>query len=183
MNINIHNIIPISEVNGPGKRFTFWVQGCDRNCISCFNPETHSFEKNKNINTDILFNKIISQQKIEGISISGGEPFAQAEALLELLIKLKKQTSLSVLIFTGYTLTEIQNNTIYKKLLNYIDILVAGPYVDELKTNHTLLSSSNQQVHFFTQRYDYKSININNCEIIIDKKGIITLTGCTNFKE
>ena len=94
MKIRIHDLIPISNVNGPGKRFCIWVQGCNLNCPNCFNPTTHSFTLGSLYQIEEILQMIVSVKGIEGISISGGEPFLQSNALLELATMIKKKTNL-----------------------------------------------------------------------------------------
>jgi anaerobic ribonucleoside-triphosphate reductase activating protein len=181
MEINIHHIIPLTEVNGPGKRFGIWFQGCNLNCKGCFNSETHPFNKGKIIQPVKLLEDIVKQKDIEGISISGGEPFLQAEGLLELLKLIKNKTDLSILVFTGFSLEKLRENCISNEGIDYIDLLIAGPYMNNLKTNIPLLSSSNQTIHFITQRYNPSDLEISDIEIIIEKNGLTTITGNTKL--
>ncbi|MCP4134499.1 MAG: radical SAM protein [bacterium] len=183
MKLHIHTVIPLTKVNGPGSRFGIWVQGCSRNCAGCFNPETHSFEQGYKLSIDELFNQVTgaagSHSTLCGISISGGEPFEQEKGLLLLLKKIKLQTKLSVLVFTGFTLEEIKKDIAKKELLFYIDILIAGPYKESLATKELMLSSSNQKIHFLSEQYSYEDLDAGDVELIIDPEGVITLTGCS----
>jgi anaerobic ribonucleoside-triphosphate reductase activating protein len=84
--MRIHQILEMSNANGPGLRFVIWVQGCYRKCRGCFNSETHDPYGGY----ELEVSKIIEQiplAKVSGITISGGEPFEQAEELLALLKK------------------------------------------------------------------------------------------------
>jgi anaerobic ribonucleoside-triphosphate reductase activating protein len=179
MFINIHHIISLTEVNGPGKRFGIWFQGCNINCNGCFNPETHYLNTGKRIQPVELLEEITAHKNIEGISISGGEPFLQAEGLLELLKLIKNKTGLSVLVFTGFTYEKLKDKRTTNEAITYIDLLIAGPYMAHLKTNIPLLASSNQTIHFITQRYKPYDLKIYDVEIIIEKNGLTTITGKT----
>jgi len=78
--LNIHSILWGSKANGPGIRAVVWFQGCSIQCQGCFNPATHSFQSMQLLESKVLAGKIIGQgNKIEGITISGGEPFDQPD--------------------------------------------------------------------------------------------------------
>ena len=94
--------------NGPGRRAVLWVQGCSLACPGCFNPETHAIEGGQSIAVAEFFDLIDSQAgEIEGLTVSGGEPLQQLEALTQLLRLVREHTELSVLLFTGLRLEEI----------------------------------------------------------------------------
>jgi pyruvate-formate lyase-activating enzyme len=100
--LRLHAFIPRSRANGPGCRAVVWVQGCTLGCPGCFNPETHDFRGGQWVGVDELFERIRALQgTIEGITVSGGEPFQQRPALLALLQRVRAETDLGVLVFTG----------------------------------------------------------------------------------
>ena len=177
MKLRIHSFIKSTFVNGPGKRFGLWVQGCNLNCPNCFNPETHSFDSGSIYQIDEIFQMIISVKGIEGVSISGGEPFLQSNALLGLVTMIKKKTNLSILIFSGFNLEELKKDKTSKKILKLTDILIAGRYDQNCKINNSLLSSTNQVIHFFSNRYSINDIHSSDMEVIIDKQGNLILSG------
>ncbi len=92
---------------------------------------------------------------IEGVTLSGGEPFEQsAEALLDFCRMVKNDSrNLSIIVFTGYLLEELKEKEDYAGILNYIDILIDGPYMEELNDGKGLRGSSNQRIHFLSGRY------------------------------
>ncbi|MFC1645444.1 4Fe-4S single cluster domain-containing protein [Patescibacteria group bacterium] len=178
--LNVHNVMPISYVNGPGKRFVIWTQGCPRSCAGCFNPDSQSFIKKEIISVDELYEKIISVDGIEGATISGGEPFSQACAL-SLLMRKVHDRGLSVICYTGYELEEIKcaGSSEWNLLLNQIDLLIDGPFVNSEKCLESMRGSSNQRLHFLSDRID-SSVILNasrSFEITIDCEGSITQTG------
>ena len=177
MKLRLNSELISSSANGPGNRYVIWTQGCEFNCNGCFNSETHNQYDGFEIDTDELFDNIVLNKNIEGISISGGEPFLQEEAVNELLIKIKGNTTLSTLVFTGYTYNEIKADKNKAKLLNNIDILISGRYEISSPFDHPLLSSTNQEMIFLTDRYSIKDISNISCEIIIDDKGNIIMSG------
>lgn len=120
MKIKIHALIPQTEVNGPGMRFGIWLQGCSRKCPDCYNPEAQDATGGYEMSIEDLYRKIISTQGIEGVSFSGGEPLDQADDLIELMTKIKENTSLSILIFTAYTMQQLKEYPSVMRLADYI---------------------------------------------------------------
>ena len=146
--MNVHGYC-ISRVNGPGKRFVLWTQGCFKKCKNCFNPETWSYSKNKILSPYQIFELIKNFEDIDGVTISGGDPFEQEDDLLALLFLLSGENYKSgVIVFSGYTKEQIEAHPIRKKCLEYMDVLIDGLYVDELKTLNDLRGSSNQRFYF-----------------------------------
>jgi anaerobic ribonucleoside-triphosphate reductase activating protein len=148
--LNIMGYVDESEVNGPGRRAVVWVQGCLRECPGCFNPDSWSFEPNQLIAVNDLAQRILSNSHNEGVTFSGGEPFWQASALAALAQQIKA-AGLNVMSFTGFTLTQLQSPNApkgSKALLNQLDILVDGPFVESLAVHapDSPVSSRNQQV-------------------------------------
>jgi anaerobic ribonucleoside-triphosphate reductase activating protein len=180
--INIMGYVDESEVNGPGYRAVVWVQGCKRECPGCFNPESWSFETNKLIAIEELANQILSNPQNQGVTFSGGEPFWQAPALAQLAKRLKT-AGFNIMSFTGFTLNELlsENAPIgSKELLEQLDILVDGPYVEALAINSpdSLVSSRNQRVHVFNPALQ-NQLNwaSDQMEIHILKDGTRIITG------
>ena len=153
--LNIGLIIPQSLVNGPGKRFTIWFQGCFHNCEGCFNKEFHPIDNGTSVNSNILLEKILSTPNIEGVSFTGGEPFLQTKELLH-LSKTIKEKGLSLLSYSGYTMHEIKSSIPGgQELLQYLDILIDGPYVESQKSVLLWRGSLNQKVHFLSDHYKH----------------------------
>jgi anaerobic ribonucleoside-triphosphate reductase activating protein len=182
LKLRIHAIEPASRANGPGLRAVIWFQGCSLGCPCCFNPATHDSSGGFDADTAALAaNLRRNPHSIEGISISGGEPFQQPEALLDLL-KLLSDSGLNTLVFTGYTLAEIRNQPVGPLILPHLDVLIAGRYVKSRHLAHALIGSTNQQIHLLTPRYapaDFEKIP--RREIILHADGSITLTGISPY--
>jgi len=156
--IDLAQILPVSEVNGPGKRAVIWVQGCPKRCQGCWNPQFLKLGSDWQLTPSELFSYVRENthrfKSIEGITFSGGEPFAQAEQLAHVAEMFRKE-NLSVMSYSGYTLDEIRSaGTPLTKLLAELDILVDGEYVGQLQSFRLWRSSSNQLVHFLTNRYE-----------------------------
>jgi anaerobic ribonucleoside-triphosphate reductase activating protein len=178
MNIRLHAIEPASRANGPGLRAVVWLQGCTLGCTGCFNPTTHDAGAGFNADTaDIARQLLTNSNKIEGVSISGGEPFQQPDALLDLLQRLSA-SPLSKLVFSGYTLAEIRRQPLGNTILKHLDVLIAGRYVHPRHLAVGLLGSSNQQIHLLTKRYTPADLQaVPTGEVILHADGSITLSG------
>jgi anaerobic ribonucleoside-triphosphate reductase activating protein len=180
--LNIMGYVDESEVNGPGCRAVVWVQGCYRECPGCFNTESWDFKVNQLISVDELADKILSNPRNEGVTFSGGEPFWQAPALAKLAKKLKA-AGFSVMSFTGFTLKELQSEEAPAgagHLLEQLDILIDGPYVESLAIHSPTspVSSRNQKVHVFNPAFEDKiSWASDQIEIHILKDGSRIITG------
>jgi anaerobic ribonucleoside-triphosphate reductase activating protein len=177
--LRIHEWIPISEANGPGKRTVLWVQGCSLGCPGCFNPQTHIPQAGQIIDVDDLFQKIQSiEGQVEGLTVSGGEPLQQRHPLEILLQRVRAETKLSVLIFTGFSWTEIQRMPKIDSLLNCVDVLLAGRFDASQRVATGLLGSANKTIHYLTNRYSLPNLEaIPEAEIIVKADGEILFSG------
>ncbi|ALF53322.1 ribonucleoside-triphosphate reductase [Nostoc piscinale CENA21] len=180
--LNIMGYVDESEVNGPGCRAVIWVQGCPRACPGCFNPESWPFEINQLIAVDTLAEQILSKPQNTGVTFSGGEPFWQASALAALARKLKA-AGLNVMSFTGFTLKQLQSDSAppgSQELLEQLDIVIDGPFVESLAINspNSPVSSSNQRVTVFNPALaDQITWASDQIEIHILKDGSRIVTG------
>lgn len=156
-----------------------WLQGCTLGCPGCFNPQTHSHNDGYWLSLEQLFSKILSlQDEIQGVTISGGEPLQQMRPLLKLLQRLRSETALSILLFSGYTWNEIEGMPMGEPLLNLLDVLIAGRYLQDLPGSGGLLGSSNQKIYYLTKRYSVNDIEQTPpAEVILTPNGEILLSG------
>ena len=156
-NIRLYASLPQTRALGPYTRFAVWVQGCPRSCSGCMTPAAQSEEGGSLIAIDNLSQQITATPNIEGLTVSGGEPFSQAEALRSLLENIKSRRDLGVIVYTGYYLTELRQLAADKneiaELLNMIDLLIDGPYIKTLNDGLSLRGSANQGLHLLTERY------------------------------
>ena len=139
----------LTEVLGPGKRYAIWVQGCNRHCEGCIAPDTWELDGGYEVLVDELANEIINTPNIEGITLSGGEPFLQHEPLCELIRIVRSQRDVSVIVYTGYSHKEIANT----RLASMADIIIDGEYIQEQNDDMSLRGSSNQNIICVTDRY------------------------------
>ena len=134
MKIRIAGTVSESIVDGPGFRYTVFVQGCPHNCAECHNPQTHDPSGGKLIDTDELFKECIEDPLNKGVTFSGGEPFLQAAALYELGRRFKER-GLSLWCYSGWTFEELQKRGgDVQDLLSMIDVLVDGRFIAERRT-------------------------------------------------
>lgn len=167
--INVNHIEKGNYVNGPGKRFVLWVQGCSLGCRGCWNPDTWNAEPRLLINEDELFRMISEEEGIEGVTFTGGEPFHQAAALSTLAARIKTETHLGLQVFTGFEPEELSSSD-QISLLGYVDILVAGRF-DSSKPNN------NQKVLNLKGAYLNWEYNNGEVEVDLHENGDIRLTG------
>lgn len=144
MKIRIAGIVEESIVDGTGIRYAIFMQGCLRHCKGCQNPGTHDINGGRIVDTSELIDAIKKNPLLAGITLTGGEPLLQLDAAIELARETKK-LGLNVWCYTGYTFEEIPDAA--RELLKYVDVLVDGPFVEELKDLELdFRGSSNQRI-------------------------------------
>lgn len=184
--INVYKILDNTTVEGPGRRFCIWTQGCYKHCNGCYARDTWNFGIGKNFSVEELFQMIATQNNIEGVTFLGGEPFEQANEL-SLLASKVKNIGLSVVCFTGYTIEELRgkNDENINSLLENIDLLIDGGFEeDEFDLSRPWIGSSNQRYIFLTDFYREKDIlkYYNKIEMRISPSGQLEINGMGDFK-
>lgn len=147
MKIRLFGTINDSIVDGPGLRFVVFTQGCLHYCVGCHNPQSHDLNGGYWQDNQELIKMIDCNPLLDGITISGGEPFLQPLPLIELLQEIKKR-HLHIMIYSGYTYEEILNlGTSERQLLSLCDTLVDGRFILSLRSLSLLYKgSSNQRI-------------------------------------
>ncbi len=176
--LNLHAVIPVSAVNGPGLRMVIFFQGCRRGCANCFNPATHPFVTSLESPVEPLVREA-SALGVEGLTVSGGEPFSQPEGLAELLKCARDEYNLSTVVYTGYRLEELLDSERLRGALGFVDVLIDGPY-DGSRPERTTLArgSTNQCFRFLTPRYVIDDFYMPaKIEVKIAGDGVVTATG------
>lgn len=134
---------------GPGQRIALWVSGCEHHCPRCANPELWKRRPGQKIPVEKLqffLKQMCTEKKVEGLTITGGEPFDQAEALLTLLDGVSNLFP-DILIYSGYKEEELKKMPVRRELLSRVDVLIDGPYIDALnKPSIVLRGSENQKI-------------------------------------
>ncbi|MDW7674439.1 MAG: anaerobic ribonucleoside-triphosphate reductase activating protein [Bacillota bacterium] len=123
-----------SIVDGAGLRMVVWCQGCLHNCPGCHNPDTHNPKGGFPTTVSEIIQQFKANPLLSGITLSGGDPFVQAKACAE-IAKAVKALGKNVWTYTGYTYEQIlaSGRADWQELLSYTDVLVDGPYVEELR--------------------------------------------------
>lgn len=171
------------RVLGPGKRAVIWFYGCSRRCPGCIASAMNSSGIFEEETPEGLAAWVRSVPGIEGITISGGEPFEQDEEALRRFLQLVREDGRSpgVICFSGFTLEQIRGSE-KADLLTCIDLLIDGPYVDGENDGRGLRGSRNQHLSFLTPRYRsmerfFLSPQARNLEIELDMNGKILING------
>lgn len=137
--MRINGILPCSFVNGYGSRFVVFVQGCERRCPGCHNPETWDPSGGFEVSAREIADVYKKHKLLDGITLSGGEPFNQQDACMELLDLLP---DVNTWIYTGFEYEEICDTPLAKRA----DVIVAGKFVQELMCEGKMYGSLNQKI-------------------------------------
>lgn len=144
MLIRIAGLVPESFVDGDGIRFAIFMQGCQRNCAGCHNPETHDLNGGRLIDTTEIISAIKKNPLLNGITLTGGEPFLQVAAADE-LARAAKNLGLNVWCYTGFTFERLPPDA--EPLLKNIDVLIDGEFIESLRDLELQFrGSSNQRI-------------------------------------
>lgn len=133
MNIRIAGLVNDSIVDGPGFRFTVFTQGCVHNCPGCHNPQTHDFSGGYDEDTQTIIAKFRENPLLDGVTLTGGDPFCQPEPCLE-IARAAHESGLNVWAYTGYLFEEVVKDPAMRALLEEVDVLIDGPFVLEKRT-------------------------------------------------
>lgn len=152
--VRVMRFAPRCTVLGPGARAVLWVQGCPFRCAGCVAPESLPFDGGTLVATDEIIDRLRTLPDIEGVTFSGGEPFAQPGPLARIADDCRAR-GLSVMSYTGYTLEALtaRGTPEQHEFLRRLDILVDGPYVEARHTDKRWRGSDNQRVLFLSPRH------------------------------
>lgn len=140
------------NVLGPGKRIGIWFNGCNHHCPGCSNPEL--WEPQERYKTTLqtlmrLVKHICNNQAVDGFTLTGGDPFAQADALQQLLPELSKFSN-DILVYTGFDYEEILLK--YPEIVSQIGVMIDGKYMQERNNGAVLRGSDNQRIIILNDR-------------------------------
>ena len=146
MQIRLAGVEPESIVDGPGYRLTVFAQGCPHRCPGCHNPQTHEFSGGALRDTDEIARLLDGNPLVRGVTLSGGEPMAQAAAMAE-IARSARERGMSVWCYTGYTLEELlaEADPDRMRLLRLTDVLVDGPFIARERSLDLLYRGSKNQ--------------------------------------
>lgn len=144
--LRLSGVVQESIVDGPGIRYVVFVQGCPHGCPGCHNPQTHDPAGGRDADTDWVLEKAAENPLLSGITLSGGEPFAQCEPMAA-LARGAKEMGLHVMAYSGYTFEQLLDMPEARPLLESVDVLVDGPFLkDKRSLALNFRGSSNQRI-------------------------------------
>jgi len=181
--LNLSRIhFPVTTL-GPGRRIGIWFQGCSIRCPGCVSADTWGTGKS-GVSIDEIM-KAISHwlPEANGITISGGEPFDQPEALIELLIQIRSKTNIDILVYSGHPFEKIV--PVLNKCQGFIDALISDPYEENTSQTLALRGSDNQRLHCLTPLGEARFRQFDRVlkdsdktfDIMFDEEGSIWLAG------
>lgn len=183
MKVRIYKILKQTRVEGPKTRYCIWFQGCSKHCKGCWAKATWDFNAGKEYEVEEIIQDIKKTKNIDGITLLGGEPFEQPEAL-KYICENTKKLELSVICFTGNKIEELHKA--HNDILNHIDLLIDGEFIEEEKDySRPWVGSKNQRYHFLTNKFSEEEIKQykNKIEINIEKNGSIFMNGMGDFEK
>lgn len=138
--MRVAGTLPCSLVNGEGIRYVVFMQGCDHQCPGCHNPETWDFEGGHEVAPEDIAQAYVRRKHLlDGITLSGGDPFYQQDACMELLNMLP---DINVWVYTGFHYEDIRDTPLARRA----DVIVDGPFIESLKCDGPYRGSSNQRI-------------------------------------
>ena len=146
MNMRIAGIVNDSIVDGPGLRLAIFAQGCPHHCPGCHNPESHDFAGGSDMDTEKIIARMDANPLLDGITLTGGEPFEQPDAC-RILADAAHARGLNVWAYSGYTFEQLCAVPEKRRLLEACDVLVDGPFLlEERSLDLRFRGSKNQRV-------------------------------------
>lgn len=142
--LRVIDIVSGTSVDGPGLRTSVYLAGCNHQCEGCHNPDTWPFDAGYDMEGDELV-EIITHEGLN-VTFSGGDPIYQAEHLVPIVNELKRR-GFNIWCYTGFTLSQLaaSGSQAINELLNRLDVLVDGPFVERLRDNSLCFRGSKNQ--------------------------------------
>jgi len=191
----LHALIPASRANGPGLRAVVFFQGCTLGCPGCWNPETHQFHGTE-VTVDAVAQEVLrahTEQTLEGVTFSGGEPMQQVDSLLGLMQRLRRQApELSFGMFSGYTERELPLGRywtwgrdssespmcdLWREIRAQLDFAILGRFNAAQPSRLPLRTSRNQVLRLFSGRYTAGDFSHELVEVTVHEGGRAEVTG------
>lgn len=146
MKLSILDVLEETMADGPGLRTSIYCAGCLHHCPGCHNPQSWDMGNGKMMEVDDLL-KVILDDEFSNVTFTGGDPFYQVEAFTELARKIKENSDKTIWCYTGFTIEEIRADSRLSMMLPYLDVVVDGPFIMDLKDKELLFrGSSNQRI-------------------------------------
>lgn len=168
---------------GPGRRLGIWFQGCSLRCEGCISVDTWATAKTLIPIEQLMMTLSSYLPLIDGITISGGEPFDQFEALLAIVVQLRERTKVDILVYTGYAVEDITDQL--QQIKPYIDVLISDPFQRQSSQTLRLRGSDNQRLHCFTSQavekfaYYQQAVTTEDkvLDVMFDAEGVVWFAG------
>ncbi len=141
--IRVLDILEDTMVDGPGFRTSIYCSGCGHHCPGCHNPQSWNFDGGREMSTEEIM-KIIEADPYANVTFSGGDPMYQAVGFAELAREIHKRTNKDIWCYTGFTFESLINHD-QRELLEQIDVLVDGPFIEKLRNTDLLFRGSSNQ--------------------------------------
>jgi len=141
--IRVLSIIEDTMVDGPGFRTSIYCAGCRHRCAGCHNPQSWDFDGGREMNTEDIM-RVIEADPYANVTFSGGDPMYQAAGFAELAREIHRRTNKDIWCFTGFRFENLIQED-QRELLEQIDVLVDGPYVESLRDTDLLFRGSSNQ--------------------------------------
>ena len=143
--VRVSGIVGASITDGPGFRYAIFVQGCSHHCPGCHNPHTHDPNGGHLQDVSEMIEAMGKDPMLSGVTLSGGEPFEQAGALLP-IARAAREKGLELAAYTGYLYEQLlADNGDRRALLALCDVLIDGPYIDEKRNLDIRFKGSENQ--------------------------------------
>lgn len=140
----VAKIVNSTSVDGVGLRNSLYVSGCNIHCKGCHNKELWPLKSGKEMSVEDVYKELMNDDF--NISILGGEPLLQYDAILDLCKMIKRHSAKTIWLWTGLELARVQDA--HPELLDYVDVLVDGPYKEQYKDRNLIFrGSSNQKIY------------------------------------
>lgn len=170
--LNVARLVLGSRANGPGSRAVVWVQGCSIGCEGCCNPDMQDRRRRRVVDPLALLERLSGTgSPLEGLTLTGGEPFEQPRAGA-LLLAGARAAGLSTVVYSGRTLADLRNSADawIGRMLAETDVLIDGPFVRARAGDFLWRGSSNQQIRLLSDRYSAADLKHRHAreEIIVD---------------
>ena len=146
MVIRVLDILEETTADGPGFRTSIYCAGCAHHCPGCHNPQSWDFNGGREMTVDELL-AVVKADEFADVTFSGGDPMYQVEAFTELARRIKTETDKTIWCYTGFTYEEILADPRMSRILPYLDVLVDGPFISNLRDpDLPFRGSSNQRI-------------------------------------
>ena len=142
--LSILDIIEDTVVDGPGFRTAIYAAGCPHQCPGCHNPDSWEKTHGQWMDTEEILQKVLSDEFAD-VTFSGGDPMFQPDEFAKLANSIKRHSRKNIWCYTGYTFEQLLHNSRQRKLLEYIDVLVDGKFIEEQKDESLYFRGSHNQ--------------------------------------